>query len=234
MLNNETIKTTRQKIETLYLLLSFDTIYAIPNINNYLKSLDSELILSIKGLLDIARFLKISREVKDYFFSDKESMNDEYELLYNYFNNLYSNPNLENNIFEKIIDEENVADTASSKLNSLRRNRRKLEQDIKDKLNSFIHSSNYSKYIMDSIITIRNDRYVIPIKEEYKNSIKGFIHDVSSSGSTVYIEPLSVFEINNSINNVKIEENIEIEKILTDLSNSLSLILENLKNNIRS
>ncbi len=231
---NEVTKLLSQTDEACLLLVKKGNLplNAIPNINNYLKSLDSELILSIKGLLDIARFLKISREVKDYFFSDKESMNDEYELLYNYFNNLYSNPNLENNIFEKIIDEENVADTASSKLNSLRRNRRKLEQDIKDKLNSFIHSSNYSKYIMDSIITIRNDRYVIPIKEEYKNSIKGFIHDVSSSGSTVYIEPLSVFEINNSINNVKIEENIEIEKILTDLSNSLFPILENLKNNI--
>ena len=199
---NEVTKLLSQTDEACLLLVKKGNLplNAIPNINNYLKSLDSELILSIKGLLDIARFLKISREVKDYFFSDKESMNDEYELLYNYFNNLYSNPNLENNIFEKIIDEENVADTASSKLNSLRRNRRKLEQDIKDKLNSFIHSSNYSKYIMDSIITIRNDRYVIPIKEEYKNSIKGFIHDVSSSGSTVYIEPLSVFEINNSIN----------------------------------
>ena len=119
---NEVTKLLSQTDEACLLLVKKGNLplNAIPNINNYLKSLDSELILSIKGLLDIARFLKISREVKDYFFSDKESMNDEYELLYNYFNNLYSNPNLENNIFEKIIDEENVADTASSKLNSLR------------------------------------------------------------------------------------------------------------------
>ena len=81
-----------------------------------------------------------------------------------------------------------------------------------------MHSSTYSKYIQENVITIRNDRYVIPVKDEYRGQIKGFVHDVSSSGSTVFIEPISVFELNNEIANLKNEENLEIEKILQDLS----------------
>ncbi len=81
-----------------------------------------------------------------------------------------------------------------------------------------IHSSNYSKYIQESVITIRNERYVIPVKEEYRSQIKGFVHDISSSGSTVFIEPIAIFEMNNQISNLKIEENIEIERIIAELS----------------
>ena len=69
-----------------------------------------------------------------------------------------------------------------------------------------IHSSNYSKFIQENVITIRNERYVIPVKEEYRSQVKGFIHDVSSSGSTVFIEPIAIFEMNNQISNLKIEE----------------------------
>ncbi len=104
-----------------------------------------------------------------------------------------------------------------------------LEQDVRDKLSNFIHSSSYSKYLMDSIITIRNDRFVIPVKEEYKDSISGAILDISASGSTVYIEPSSIFELNNKINGIKAEESIEIEKILKNLSLSLFPIASKIK-----
>ena len=130
------------------------------------------------------------------------------------------------------MDENTIADDASPKLNSIRHQSKKLEQEIRDKLNNIIHSSSYSKYIMEPIVTIRENRYVIPIKEEYKSQIKGFIHDVSSSGSTVFIEPISVFELNNNITNLKIEEEIEIEKILANLSAMLYGYTENLKSNI--
>lgn len=114
-------------------------------------------------------------------------------------------------------------------MSALRRNKRKLEQDVRDKLSNFIHSSSYSKYLMDSIITIRNDRFVIPVKEEYKDSISGAILDISASGSTVYIEPSSIFELNNKINGIKAEESIEIEKILKNLSLSLFPIASKIK-----
>jgi len=212
----------------------------IENITPYLKSLESYIPLSPKALLEIAKILNISFKLKEYI-NNSESNNStnlanstiaNYDLLKNEFEALYSNPNIYQNITKAIIDENNIADDASKTLNSLRRNRRKLETDIKDKLNSFIHSSSNSKYIMEPIITIRNDRYVIPIKIEYKENVNGLIHDISASGSTVYIEPTSVFNLNNQINNIKLEENLEIEKILENLSIQLYPITENLKETI--
>ena len=92
-----------------------------------------------------------------------------------------------------------------------------------------IHSSTYSKFIQDSLVTIRNDRFVIPVKEEYRSQIKGFVHDISNAGSTVFIEPISIFEMNNELNQLKIDENIEIEKILKDLSSLFYPYIEQLK-----
>ena len=142
---------------------------------------------------------------------------------------LYYNETIEKNILNSIIDEYTIADDASKTLSALRGNKRKLEQDVRDKLSNFIHSSSYSKYLKDSNITIRNDRFVIPVKEEYKDSISGAILDISASGSTVYIEPSSIFELNNKINGIKAEESIEIEKILKKLSLSLFTIASKIK-----
>lgn len=204
----------------------------LPNISLSIKALESNSNLSSSALLDIARFLQISREVKEYFFSSDEIDLTDYTKLYDLCNTIYTNKNIEEKIFSIILDENTISDDASPKLKSLRCQSKKLEQDIRDKLNSFLHSSTYSKYIMEPIVTIRENRYVVPIKEEYKSQVKGFIHDVSSSGSTVFIEPISVFELNNEINNLKIEEDIEIERILSDLSSTLYPYTENLQNNI--
>ncbi len=207
-------------------------ISSLPNISIYIKSLESNSVLTNKPLLDIARFFKISREVKEYFFADEDFDSSEYKSLESYFYDLYTNKSLEDKIFSIILDENTIADDASSILFSLRKQSKKLEQAIKDKLNSFIHSNTYSKYIMEPIITIRSDRYVIPIKEEHKTQVKGFIHDVSSSGSTVFIEPLSIFELNNELANIKAEEDIEIEKILANLSRVLYEYTSNLSSNL--
>ncbi len=196
---------------------SIPPIYDIANVNIYLKKIESSVAISAKALLDIANILKNANELKEYFYSEFIN-NTEYPILDVYFSKLYSNTGITEKIFKCIIDENTIADTASNNLNNIRRTLRHLEQDIKSKLNSLIHSSRYSKYIQENIVTIRNDRYVIPVKEEYRSMIKGFVHDMSSSGSTVFIEPISVFELNNEINNLKVEENIEIEKILLDLT----------------
>ena len=203
--------------------------YETEELEKYIKVLESNQTLSIKGLLNFAVLLKMCRELKEYFYDDSSVA---FEYLEKYFSFLYSNPSIEKNIFDKIIDENSVADNASSKLASLRRNRKNFEQEVKDKLNGFIHSSTYAKYIMEPIVTIRNNRYVIPVKEEYRSYIKGFIHDTSSSGSTLYIEPTSIFELNNKINHIKIEEDIEIERILQILSSSLYEYVDQLKNNL--
>jgi len=207
-------------------------IYEIADITIYIKSLKSNNSLSARALLEIANILKLSRELKDYFYKDPEFDLSDFSMLDEYFSQLYTNLNIENKIFTSIIDEDNISDDASSKLSSLRRNRRKLEADIKNTLGNMIHSSTYSKYIMEPIITIRNDRYVIPVKEEYRGNIKGFIHDMSASGSTVFVEPMTVFEMNNKINNLKIEENLEIEQILKNLSSLLFSYINELSSDV--
>lgn len=203
--------------------------YETDELEKYIKILKSSQTLSIKGLLNIGMLLKIARELKEYFYDNNTSSLINLEK---YFTLLYSNPSIEKSIFDKIIDESTIADNASKKLSSLRRNRKNFEQEVKDKLNSYIHSSTYAKYIMEPIVTIRNNRYVIPVKEEYRSYIKGFVHDTSSSGSTLYIEPTSIFDLNNKINHIKIEEDLEIEKILHQLSASLYAYTTELDNDL--
>ena len=203
--------------------------YETDELEKYIKILKSNQTLSIKGLLNIGMLLRIARELKEYFYDNNTSS---FINLEKYFTLLYSNPSIEKSIFDKIIDESTIADNASKKLSSLRRNRKNFEQEVKDKLNSYIHSSTYAKYIMEPIVTIRNNRYVIPVKEEYRSYIKGFVHDTSSSGSTLYIEPTSIFDLNSKINHIKIEEDLEIEKILHQLSASLYAYTTELDNDL--
>ena len=205
----------------------------IPDISLWIKQLESSSILSAKALLEVATILKISRELKEYFYSDESFDTCSFSILSELFSSLYINKGIEEKIFTIILDENIIADNASSKLFSIRKQVKKLEQDIRDKLNSFIHSNTYSKYMMEQVITIRNDRFVIPVKEEYKGFVKGFIHDISSSGSTVFIEPISIFEMNNQIASLKVEENIEIEKILQNLSSMLYEYTDYLNINIQ-
>ena len=190
------------------------------------KKLDSGMTLSCANILAAGHILKVSKELKNYFQNIEKPT--DFDALEPYFNNLYTNSSLEDRIFRSILDENTVSDDASSMLHSIRRKKQNLEVSIKENLNKMIHSS-YSKYVMDSIVTIRNDRYVIPVKIEYKDMVKGFVHDVSYSGSTVFIEPMSIFELNNKIHDLQIEENIEIENILKDFSTSISPINKNIE-----
>lgn len=195
-----------------------------------IKNLKSNISLSSKALLDTANILRLSRDLKEYFYKDEDFDLSNFSILDSYFCRLYSNKTIEDKIFSCIIDENTIADDASTVLANLRRNRRKLENQIKDTLNKIIHSN--SRAIMDPIVTIRNDRYVIPVKEDFKGQIKGFVHDVSASGSTIFVEPMAVFELNNSISNIKVEESIEIEKILATLSSLLFDLTAELSNDV--
>ncbi|MBR2744349.1 MAG: endonuclease MutS2 [Clostridia bacterium] len=203
----------------------------IDNFEYISKTLEGNLSLSCSALLSVAHILKVSRELKKYF-TDRLDVSS-FDAVEIYFSKLYSNPALEEKIFKSIIDENTVADEASSELRSIRRKKHAIEANIKDALNNMIHSS-YSKYVMDTIITIRNDRYVIPVKIEYKDNVKGFVHDTSYSGSTVFIEPMSIFEMNNKIQNLQIEENIEIERILKELSDDIYPVRANIEESVQA
>ena len=199
----------------------------IENITAHIKKLNSSLFLSIKQLLDLKTILNISSNLKDYFTSTEIDMS-EFVNLENLFNNLYINPSIEKELEKSIIDENTLSDDASSELKNIRKSIRSKEQEIRSKLNSFLNS----KYVQESLITMRNGRFVIPVKNEHRQDVKGFIHDISSSGSTVFIEPISIFDLNNDLNNLKNEENIEIEKILQKLSSLFFNIIPNLENDI--
>ena len=199
----------------------------INDVSLYIKNLKSSLSLSTKGLLEMCNILRTSREITEYFKDLEESL----PSLEDYYSMLYINKDVENKIAKCIISEDEIADNASSKLYSIRNSKKSLESNIKNKLNQVIRAN--SKYIMDQVITIRDGRFVIPVKDEYRSFVKGFIHDTSSSGSTVYIEPMVVFEINNKINSLIIEENKEIERILSELSSLLYPIVYNIEQDVK-
>lgn len=203
-------------------------IYGLDDMSLQIKRIESNITLSSKFLLDFANILKNAREITEYY----KNSGLEFSILSDYFKKLYCNKDIEDGIFKCILSENEISDNASKKLLSIRKNKKNMELQIKSKLSSIIHSNTYSKYLSESIVTIRNDRYVIPVKDEYRAYVKGFVHDISSSGSTVYIEPMEIFDLNNSINNLNIEESREIERILEELSLKMFPISSFLKNDI--
>lgn len=195
-----------------------------------LKLLENQNSLNAKQLLDIVHILKISQSLKAYFNTDIIEITD-FPNLSHLFENLYTNPTIVETISSAIVDENTIDDSASSELKNIRTQIRKKEQEIHTKLHSILHS----KYIQEPIVTIRNGRFVIPIKSEYRSHVKGFIHDTSTSGSTLFIEPIAIFDINSEIAVLHQEETLEIERILlclsallfehtNDLSNTVNLI----------
>ncbi|MCI8760839.1 MAG: endonuclease MutS2 [Clostridia bacterium] len=209
----------------------FPSFFPIANIAIELKKLESTKPLSASSLLDLAHIFQSSQDLKDYFNKDYID-SSQYPILMNLFSHLYTNKSVTDKISSCILDDGTIDDRASKALQSIRKQQRKLEQDIRLKLNDMIHSSRYSKYIQENIITLRNDRFVIPIKEEYRSQIKGFVHDISHAGSTVFIEPILIFEMNNELNSLKKEEELEIEKILQELSQLFYPYIEELQTDI--
>lgn len=171
--------------------------------------------------------MKISSNLKNYFYNERDIA--KFPISDSYFSKLYSNSSIIKTVENSILDENTLSDSASTKLSSIRKEKRKLEDTIKDKLSGFIHSSAYSKYVQENVITIRNNRYVVPIKDEYRSMVKGFIHDVSASGSTVFIEPMVVFDLNNNLHVLEASETIEIERILSYISSLFAPYVNELK-----
>ena len=223
---DDTIKAQNETKEALTLLYrkgSIPLTAELSDISEYILLLEKNNFLSAKALLDIANVLKTSRLLKEYYF---ENPLNETDTLNNYFNNLYTNNKIEHTISSAIIDENTISDDASSNLMSIRRNIRKVNQEIRNKLQSLLSS----KFLQEPIITIKNNRFVVPVKNEYKANVNGFVHDISTSGSTVFIEPMNVFELNNKLSDLKNEEIIEIEKILQKLSSLLFDLVGEIKN----
>lgn len=187
--------------------------HGLTEIRPSLERADRGGCLTPKELLRIASVLKCIRTVRAYFAeSDTETCLDFS------FRELTPNRYLEEKISASVLSEDEIADAASSELADIRRHMRVQSAKVKESLQKIITSPSYSKYLRDPIITLRGDRYVVPVKSEYKGEIPGLVHDVSSTGSTFFIEPMSAVNANNALRELAIKEKKEIERILSELS----------------
>ncbi len=169
-------------------------------------------MLNTRELLDIALVLRAARQLKGWAGEEAGSLSGLFAAL-------IPNRFLEDKITLSIVGEDEIADAASSELAAIRRHMRAASARIRDVLNKIISSPAYAKVLQDPIITMRSDRFVVPVKAEQKNAISGLVHDVSSSGQTLFIEPMQVVQANNEIRELQAKEKKEIERILMELSN---------------
>ena len=177
-------------------------------------------VLSMGELMNIGSFLYVCRRTKEY--AKHENKTESYEKLDALFELIQPIVSLENEITRCILSETEMADTASAALHKIRREIKQSHEKVKDQLNSIIASSAYKNMLQDPVVTIRNDRYCVPVKSEYRSTFPGMIHDQSNTGSTVFMEPLSVVQLNNKIKQMQAEEKKEIEKILLELSEKVT------------
>ncbi len=187
---------------------------SIKDISEQVSRAEKGALLTPKELLEIANILRTCRGLIDYFKTDRNFDT----VLDEVFGRLIPNKFLEDKITRAIVSEETISDDASPNLATIRRKMRGSNSRIREVLQKYITSPSYSKYLQENIITLRSGRYVIPIKSEYRNEIKGLVHDTSSTGSTLFVEPMAVVEINNELRVLEKEEAAEIEKILYELS----------------
>lgn len=166
--------------------------------------------------MKVGRSLRVSRRLKYTIDKVKDC-----PLLADMAMGLFENETLEKKIFDAFLSETEVADNASNELRAIRIRIRKLNDNVRSKLQLFITSPKYSKYLQDNIITVRGDRYVIPVKSDCKGTIPGLVHDQSASGSTLFVEPMQIVELNNELKVELVNEQLEIEKILRNFSNQI-------------
>ena len=202
--------------------------FSFDDISEVVNKADKNVTLSMSELLKVARVMRISRLVAESIGNIKS---EEIELIKDYANMLFADVMLENDIYKCIISENEMADNASFELKRIRDAITKLNISIKNKLNMFVTSPTYNKYLQDSIVTIRNNRFVIPVKSEYKNNIPGLIHDQSASGKAVFVEPFQIVQLNNEIATLRINESLEIERILRAFTVRVGGDADNLKQN---
>ena len=170
--------------------------------------------LNTRELTDIARVLQCARLVRGYIADDSAGKTCIDSLFYA----LRANKFLEEKINTSIVGEDEIADSASHELTSIRRQMRAAAARARDALNKIISSPSYAKILQEPIITMRSDRYVVPVKAEFKGSVPGLVHDISASGMTVFVEPMAAVKANNELRELAAKEKLEIERILAELS----------------
>ena len=186
----------------------------LKNVNNPLARADAGGALNQTELLRIGFTLRSIRTLSEWR-SHCSGVNTSLDFL---FDSITVNKYLEDRIFSCIINDDEIADKASELLADIRRKIRKKSSSVREKMDSIIHSAHYQKFLQEPIVTQRSGRYVVPVKAEHRADVPGLVHDTSSSGATVFIEPVSVVEANNDIKMLEGQEREEIARILFELS----------------
>lgn len=187
--------------------------FAVDDLTEILVKAQKGSVLSIPEIMKVGRSLRCAKRLKKTILEVKDC-----PILLDMAARLYENEPLEDKIFASFLSETEVADNATNELRQIRIRIRKLNDNVRSKLQLFITSPQYSKYLQDSIITMRGDRYVIPVKSDCKGTIPGLVHDQSASGSTLFVEPMQIVELNNELKVELVNEQMEIERILRNFS----------------
>ncbi|MBC3515616.1 endonuclease MutS2 [Neobittarella massiliensis] len=199
---------------TLFLRYSEPGIGHIHDVTQPLTRAQKGGVLSIRELLNVARLMAGCRDALSWYRNCEGTTG----VLDPYFDQLVFHSEIYRRIDSAIENEEELADTASDELFSIRRAILRAQNRAREKLDAIIHSSTQQKYLQESIVTMRDGRFVLPVKQEYKGSLPGLVHDTSQSGATLFVEPMAVVELNNEVRIGKVKEQQEIERILAELT----------------
>ena len=227
----EEVRAWQQETEEAGNVISYIGGNPIPefsDIGHHLKMATVGGTLSQKALLQVGETLRAARSARSSLVTDREDTPRITALA----RQLFTNRPLEEEIFNAILSEDEISDHASPELASIRRHIRQCNDRVRDKLNAIIHNPNMQKYLQDALITVRNGRYVIPVKSENRQNVPGLIHDQSASGATLFIEPMGVVEINNDLKQYLAREKQEIERILAELTAKLAPDAQDMAHNL--
>lgn len=202
----------------------------ISDVSQHIRRTEIGSYLEPAQLLQLKNTLATARRLKN-FLKEKEDNKDIYAIIGELIQGLTSLKEIENKIDSCIVSETEISDNASVELKHIRRQIVSKNDSIRNRLNSIITSTGNQKYLQDAIITIRQDRYVVPVKQEYRVNIPGLVHDRSSSGATLFIEPMVVVELNNEAKELKIKERMEIERILMEIAAMIAERAEDIRSN---
>ena len=209
-------------------------LYGIQDISRELKMAEIGGVLTPGGLLRVSDSLRVARGLKNYLKEARDQGVTDYPILQELIDSLRVFKEIEDEINNAIIGEEEISDNASPTLRNIRRQIINKNESIRNKLNSIISSQQYAKYLQDSIVTVREGRYVVPIKAENKRFFQGIVHDQSASGATLFIEPMAVVELNNELRELEMKEREEIERILRELTSLVADKVEHIRHNLKT
>jgi DNA mismatch repair protein MutS2 len=209
----ETLQEQTSEAESIYTRTGRTPISGFPDVRELVGRMHAALFLSTRELLSIAQAMRASRDAKDVLQAGGEN-----SLLCNMANRLASHRSVEEEINRCILAEDEISDNASPELARIRRQIKIVGERVREKLNAMLRSATTQKYLQETVITIRNGRYVLPVKAECRSQVPGLIHDQSSSGATLFVEPGAVVELGNENKRLLAEEKNEIERILCGLT----------------